>query len=119
MLKYQMSIKSNNMKRKGQFDILIGLFWAFIIITTLVALVPGFTDIISMGQDSEHLNCPGYVDADNPSLSYNSTLSSRTSPIGCLGFKLYIPYIVLGVLIVIASKIIYGSRQQQGGVIYQ
>lgn len=68
---------------------------------------------MGMGQDSEHLNCPGYTDPVNPTLSYNATLSSRTSTIGCMAFKLYIPYVVLGVLIAGIGYIMYGKGQQQ------
>jgi predicted membrane channel-forming protein YqfA (hemolysin III family) len=104
------------MNNKGQMvNLFVGLLWTFIIITLLVALIPGMSDVLTMGQDSEHLNCPGYTNADNPSLSYNSSLSSRTSTIGCMAFKLYIPYIVLGVLMFIVGAILYGRSQSQQG----
>jgi hypothetical protein len=89
----------------------------FITVTFLVALIPGMADMIETGQNSQNLNCPGYSYQGNSGhlLSYNSSLSARTSTIGCMAIKLYIPYIVLGVLIAGVAMIFYGRSGIDGG----
>lgn len=96
-------------KRGGLMDLPVNLLLLFIVVTFLIALMPGFVEVIDMGQNSGNLNCVGYVYNGNVnhSLSYNATIGTKSS-IACLAIKLYIPYIVLGVLIAGVALIIYG-----------
>jgi len=105
-------------KKGSLMSLPINLLMLFITITFLVALIPGFAEMVDMAQQSDGMNCVGYAhDGHLPgtdSLSYNATLSGKTSSIGCLAIKLYIPYIVLGVLIAGVALIFYG-RSTMGG----
>ena len=92
----------------------INLLMLFITITFLVALIPGFVEMQDMAQQSDNLNCKDYKyngDATN-ALSWNSTIGTKSS-IGCMAIKLYIPYIVLGVLIAGVAMIFYGRTMGQ------
>jgi hypothetical protein len=104
------------MNNKGSLmDLPVNLLMLFIVVCFLVALIPGLVQIIDNAQQSDSLNCVGFKyngDASN-SLSYNSTIGTKSS-IGCLAIKLYIPYIVLGVLIAGVALILYG-RSVGGG----
>jgi hypothetical protein len=108
------------MENKGIFslmDLPVNLLILFISVTFLIALIPGFTQMIGMGQDSTGLNCAGYVYNGNAAdpLSYNATIGTK-STIGCMAMQLYLPYIVLGVLVAAVSLIFYGrsgGQQQQ------
>ena len=105
---------NNNKGTFNLMDLPVNLLVLFITVTFLIALIPGFTAMIGMGQDSTGLNCAGYVyngDAADP-LSYNATIGTK-STIGCLAMQLYIPYIVLGVLVAAVSLVFYGRSQQQ------
>jgi xanthosine utilization system XapX-like protein len=101
--------------KKAQMDmagLMIGLLWALIMVSLLIGLVPAFVDLLGIGMNSEGLNCKGTVDATNPSLSYNATIGEKSS-IACLGMKLYLPYLVLGVLMGIVGKLLYNRTQPQ------
>ena len=104
--------------KRGQMgmDLMVGLLMAFIIISLLIALVPAFVEMIGFGMNSDGLNCKG-TDADNSGvigdnpLDYNATIKEK-STIGCLGMKLYIPYLVLGILLAVVGRILYSRSSQ-------
>lgn len=90
-------------------DLPVNLLLLFIVVVFLVALIPGLVEVIDTAQQSDGLNCVGFKyngDASN-ALSYNATIGTKSS-IGCLAIKLYIPYIVLGVLIAGVMLVLYG-----------
>ena len=97
--------------KKGQslMNMPINLLVLFITVTFLIALIPGFVEMQDMAQQSDNLNCKGFVYEGNPlaTLSYNETIGSKSS-IGCMAIKLYLPYIILGVLIAGVALIFYG-----------
>ena len=96
----------------GLMDLPVNLLMLFISVTFLIALIPCFVEMQDMAQSSSSMNCVGYTDVANPSLSYNATIGTKSS-IGCMAIKLYLPYIVLGVLIAGVALIFYG--RQTGG----
>lgn len=108
------------MNKKGSLmDLPVNLMMLFMAITFLIALIPGFMQMQSVAQQSDNLNCYGFAyngDANNR-LSYNATLAAggQTSTIGCLAIKLYVPYIVLGVLVASVAYIFYGRTFGSGG----
>lgn len=106
----------SKMNKKGQVGIIIGLLVGFLVITILIALVPGIQSVIETGENSQGLNCVGYVYNGNvnSTLSYNATIGSK-STIGCLALNLYIPYIILVVLIAVVINILYNKNTGQGG----
>ena len=95
--------------KKGQslMNMPINLLVLFITVTFLIALIPGFVEMQDMAQQSDNLNCKGYTDTLDATLSYNATIGSKSS-IGCMAIKLYLPYIILGVLIAGVALIFYG-----------
>ena len=103
----------NDKRGEGLMDLPINLLMMFICVTFLVALIPGLNSIIGSAQSVDSLNCHGYVDYDDSSQSANSA-RAEASEIGCLAIKLYIPYIVLGVLVAVVALIFYG-RAGAGG----
>jgi len=100
-----------NKKGNGLMDLPINLLMLFIAVTFLVALIPAFVEMQDMAQQSTSLNCVGYTNTEDATLSYNATIGTKSS-IGCMAIKLYIPYIVLGVLIAGVAIIFYGRSQQ-------
>jgi len=103
-------------KKGSLMDLPVNLLMLFITITFLIALIPGFVEMQNMAQQSDQLNCAGYKyngDAGHR-LSYNATIGTNSS-IGCMAIKLYIPYIVLGVLIAGVALIFYGRQSGGGG----
>lgn len=110
MIKQQQKGGSKEMiqNKRGQM-IMINLLFFFMAVATVVALIPAFSTILQMAQQSDGLNCPGYSYQGNVnhSLSYNSSLQSST--LACLGINLYLPYIVLAVLIGGVSKLLMGG----------
>ena len=104
------------MNKKGSLMSLpMNLLVLFIVVTFLIALIPGFVQMQDMAQQSDQLNCVGYVHNGNAdaTLSYNETIGTKSS-IGCLAIKLYLPYIILGVLVAGVALIFYG-RSVGGG----
>ena len=103
------------MDKKGNiYRLPVTLLMMFIVVTFLVALLPGMVEMINTAQQSNYLNCAGYTYADDESLDYNA--SKATSTIGCLAIKLYVPYIVLGVLVAVVAGVFYGrSAGGMGG----
>jgi len=99
-------------KKGGLMDLPVNLLVMFIVITFMIVLIPGLVEILNTAQRSDSLNCAGFIDWDNAgnpvNYSYNSTIGTKSS-IGCLAIKLYIPYIVLGVLISVVAMIFYGK----------
>jgi hypothetical protein len=97
-------------KKGSLMSLPINLLMLFISITFLIALIPGFVEMQDMAQQSDQLNCKGFTyngDPTNP-LAYNATIGTKSS-IGCMAIKLYLPYIVLGVLIAGVAMIFYGK----------
>ena len=102
-----------NKKGSGLMDLPVNLLILFISVTFLIALIPGFAEMQDMAQGSDNLNCKGYTNTLDTSLSYNATIGTKSS-IGCMAIKLYLPYIILGVLIAGVALIFYG--RSQGGM---
>jgi hypothetical protein len=101
------------MNKKG--DIVLGLFFFVLAMGMVFALIPIMKVFIDMQQQSNNLNCYGYIHNGNVnnSLSYNATLNGGNSgsPLGCSAIKLYIPYLLLVFLIFGVMKIMYGGFQ--------
>lgn len=103
-------------KKGNLMSLPVNLLMLFISVTFLIALIPGFVEMQDMAQQSDQLNCKGFVyngDAGNV-LSYNATIGTKSS-IGCMAIKLYLPYIVLGVLVAGVAMIFYGRATGGGG----
>jgi len=98
----------------------VNLLMLFISVTFLIALIPAFVEMQNTAQGKDSLNCHGYVAYDSVTGAVdvaNSANDSRptNSSIGCMAIKLYLPYIVLGVLIAGVAMIFYGKTMGGGG----
>jgi hypothetical protein len=99
-------------KKGNIYELPTTLLMMFIVVTFLVALLPGMVQMINTAQGSQYLNCAGYT-YDTPANNYNASIP--TSTIGCLAIKLYVPYIVLGVLVAVVAGVFYGKTGMGGG----
>ncbi|HEY9703375.1 MAG TPA: hypothetical protein V6C58_13065, partial [Allocoleopsis sp.] len=93
-------------------DTVVTLLFIFLAFTFLIALIPGFRSMVNTGlSNASGLNCATATD-------YNSTLG-ESSTIGCLAIGLFIPFIVLGTLVVFVYKLFYGRSGGGGAPISQ
>jgi len=96
---------------RGQM-IMINLLFLLMTIAVLVAIIPALSDILGVAQQSDGLNCNGYIhngDVNN-SLSYD--VNVQTNTLACLAINMYLPYIVLAVLIMSISRLLVGGMTQ-------
>jgi len=81
----------------------MGLMFFIMGLIVMIAFISPITQIINMAQQSDSLNCQGYIFGGNvdSQWSFNATLNGGASgsPIGCMVIKLYLPYILLVFLI--------------------
>ena len=96
---------------RGQM-IMINLLFLLMTIAVLVAIIPALSDILGLAQQSDGLNCAGYISNGdvNATLSYNSSLMTNT--LACLAINMYLPYIVLTVLIMSVSALLARGMSQ-------
>ena len=97
---------------------MMNLLILVMVIMVLVSLMPALKQMLNMVQQSDALNCNGYVDSGDvdSSLSYNSSLETNT--MACLAIKLYLPYILLAVLIGGVATLMAGGRREEGMLNY-
>ena len=101
------------MNTKGQM-IMVNLLIFAMTILVAVALLPVLKTTLDLAQQSDSLNCEGYVDTDavtgGINYSYNSSLESQT--LACVAVDLYLPYILLVVLVGGVTWILASGRRQ-------
>ena len=104
--------KNNRMNSRGQV-IILNLLFLLMTIMVLIALVPQITVLLNIAQQSDGLNCKGYIYEGNPnnSLSYNASM--KTNTMACMSIDLYLPYILLAILIAAVSRVIIGREPPQ------
>lgn len=97
-------------------NIMMSLLFFIMGLGVLVAFISPINTFLNMAQQSDSLNCQGYIANGNvnDTLSYNSSLNdgSSGSPIGCLALKLYLPYILLVFLIGGVAAVLSGKSEQ-------
>lgn len=107
------------MNNKGNLlNMPVNLLMLFISVTFLIALIPAFVEMQNTAQGKDSLNCHGYIAYnDDGTIDYtnsaNNTIATKSS-IACMAIKLYIPYIVLGVLVAGVAMIFYGKTFGSG-----
>ena len=98
---------------------MINMLMFIVAMGVVFALTPVMKVFIDQQQQSNNLNCYGYIYNGNAnhSLSFNSTLNDggSGSPLGCTAIKLYIPYILLIFLIFGVQRVLYGTIGEQMG----
>lgn len=100
-----MALNRMHENKRGQV-IILNLLFLLMTIIVLIALIPQMTVLLNMAQQSDHLNCRGYIYEGNVNhtLSYNDSMKSNT--LACMSVDLYLPYILLAVLIAAVSRVI-------------
>lgn len=111
---------------KAQGNIMLNLMFFVLGLGVLVAFISPINTFLNLAQQSDSLNCNGYIfNGDvNHTLSFNSSLNGGNSgsPLACLALKLYLPYILLifligGIAAVLANRsenLFFGTQQPQG-----
>ena len=100
---------------------MINILFFVMALGVVIALIPVIKVFTDMAQQSNALNCYGYVYNGDPNnaLSFNGSANNNQSgsSTGCAFIKLYIPYILIVFLIFGVSKILYGRVEDQiGGI---
>ena len=104
------------MNNKG--NIMVSLLIFIMALGVMVAFISPINSFLDIAQQSDNLNCQGYIANGNvnDTLSFNSSLNdgSSGSPIGCLAIKVDLPYILLVFLIGGIAAILSGKSDQLG-----
>ena len=105
------------MNRKG--NMIFGFIFFMMFLAIMVAFIGPINEMLELAQQSDNLNCKGFIYEGNANnvLSFNGTASNNQSgsPIACWMLKLYMPYLVLGILILGMSAILGGRAEQMLG----
>ena len=102
------------MNNKG--NIMINLLFFIMGLGVLIAFISPINEFVDMAQQSDSLNCKGFIYDGNVShaLSFNNSTDGGASgsPIACLALKLYLPYLLL-VFLIGGVAAILGDKTQQ------
>jgi len=108
--------------KKG--NIMLNLMFFILALGVLIAFISPINSFINLSQQSDALNCYGYIYNSDPNhaLSFNnlSNGGASGSPLACLALKLYLPYILLifligGIAAVLSNRsenMFFGTEQQ-------
>jgi len=103
------------MNKKGSMmGLLLGLIMGVVVVMILIMFIPSLTEMLDTAQNSQGLNCVGYIDtvmADG-NYSYNASIGQKSS-MACMGIKMYLPLLILIVLIGVITKILYDKGTDQ------
>jgi hypothetical protein len=98
--------------KKGDFMILmVNLMFFVMAMILFIGLIPLMNEMLNLAQQSDYLNCPGYLylGSNTSTLSYNSSLPSNA--LACFSIRLYLPYIILVVLVAGIAKLLSDKSQ--------
>lgn len=106
--------KIGKMNKRG--NIMLSLLFFIMALGVLVVFISPINAFIDMAQQSDSLNCKGFLfdGNENHTLSYNSSLhgGNSGSPLSCLALKLYLPYILLVFLVAGISSVLGGRGME-------
>lgn len=101
------------MNKKG--NIILNLLFFIMGLGVLVAFISPLNSFLDMAQQSDSLNCKGFIYNGNTAhaLSFNDTLhgGASGSPLSCLALKLYLPYILLVFLVGGLAAVLAGRTE--------
>lgn len=104
----------------NQGNIMLSLLFFIMALGVMVAFISPMNDFIDIAQQSDNLNCKGFIYDSNVShsLSFNnlSDGGNSGSPLACLALKLYLPYILLVFLIGGFSAVLGGRAGDMLGI---
>lgn len=99
--------------KRGQM-MMIGIMVLIMAMLIFVATLPAISSTIDETRQCNNLNCEGYIDPDasgasctSSNRSYDSTLSENA--LSCTILDLAIPFVILGVLIGLITKLLHGG----------
>lgn len=91
------------LKKNKKGNIFLNFLMFILALGVVVAFISPINSFLDMAQQSDSLNCKGYIHAGSASnpLSFNSTKDGGESgsPLSCIAIKLYLPYILLVFLV--------------------
>lgn len=97
------------MNRRG--NIIINLMFFMMGLAVVVMFISPIRQFIDIAQESGNLNCKGYIYDGNANheLSFNASKNNNasSSPLSCLGIKLYLPFVLMAFLIGGVVKLLY------------
>ncbi len=100
-------------------NIILSLMFFLMALGVLVAFISPINSFLDMAQQSDSLNCRGFIfdGNENHSLSFNSSLNGGNSgsPLACLSLKLFLPYILLVFLIAGIGAVLVGKGGEMFG----
>ena len=100
--------------------IILSLLFFLMGLGVMVAFISPINSFLDMAQQSDSLNCRGFIFNGNVNhtLSFNSSLHGGTSgsPLACIALKLYLPYILLIFLIGGISSVLSGRGSDLIGI---
>ena len=102
--------------KRGQM-LMIGIMILIMALLIFIATLPAVSQIMDESRQCNNLNCEGYSDPDatgasggnctTSNRSYNPNLSQNA--LSCTILDLIIPFIILGVLIGLITKLLHGG----------
>lgn len=106
------------MNKRG--NIMLSLLFFIMGLGVLVAFISPMNEFLDLAQQSDGLNCRGFIyeGNSNHTLSFNESLNGGQSgnPLACLSLKLYLPYILLAFLIGGVAAVLGGKAGEMFGI---
>jgi len=108
--------------RNKKGNIMIGLLVFIMGLGVMIAFISPINSFIDIAQQSDGLNCKGYIHNGNTgdTLSFNESLDGNNSgnPIACISIKLYLPYLLLvflvgGLSAVLSNRFTLGGEREE------
>ena len=100
--------------------IILSLMFFLMGLGVMIAFISPINSFLDMAQQSDGLNCKGYIFSgnENHTLSFNSSLhgGNSGSPLACIALKLYLPYILLVFMIGGISSVLGGRGAEIMGM---
>jgi hypothetical protein len=99
------------MNNRGQ-TIIVGLMILVMAVIVFMATIPAIRSVMNSARASNSLNCKGYIDSEDTTLSYNASRSQEDT-LSCTILDLGIPYLILGVLVALVAKLLHGQLTEE------
>jgi len=100
--------------------VVMGLIFFILALAVIVVYISPMNAFINMAQQSDNLNCKGYIHNGNTSdpLSFNATLNGGDSgdSLSCLTIKLFLPFLLLVFLVGGIASVLGGRGEELFGL---
>ena len=106
----------NYNNKRGQM-LMVGIMILIMALLIFIATLPAVSQIMDESRQCNNLNCEGYTDSDATGVSGGNCTSTNRSynpdlnenALSCTILDLAIPFIILGVLIGLITKLLHGG----------